>query len=308
MKKIIGLTLGIIMAVSVLGAVMSISAEEAETKDTKDIVKDLAENEIGMARAAEIALKDAGITADQVEFSKKINEFSNGNYVYEIHFLVRNNMKYEYEIDGFTETIREKNQEPWEPDDDMEYQGLAQAGQNFFITADEDTARAIEEAFIAAVADAGLKEDEAVTFKYGVDYENSKVVMAAGFFVPGKMKYDYDIELITNAVVDKNQDPWDAEDEMEYKDMMSGAALQLPAGESPAAVQGNIGDEEAKQIALKDAGYTEAEVRMKELRKDFDDGTEVYDVSFFGPDGMEYEYDIRVADGVIIDKNVEFDD
>lgn len=62
------------------------------------------------------------------------------------------------------------------------------------------------------------------------------------------------------------------------------------------------------QIALKDAGFTKADVTMIKCEKDFDDGVEKYDVDFYGPDGMKYEYDIRVSDGAIIDRSAEFDD
>ena len=47
---------------------------------------------------------------------------------------------------------------------------------------------------------------------------------------------------------------------------------------------------------------------MIKCEKDFDNGVEKYDVDFFGPDGMKYEYDIRVSDGAILERNVEVDD
>ena len=42
--------------------------------------------------------------------------------------------------------------------------------------------------------------------------------------------------------------------------------------------------------------------------KDIDDGVEVFEVEFIGPDGMKYDYDIRVSDGMITNKDVELDD
>ena len=45
-------------------------------------------------------------------------------------------------------------------------------------------------------------------------------------------------------------------------------------------------------------------------QKEFDDdlGIEKYDIDFFGPDGMKYEYDIKAADGAILERSAEFDD
>ena len=81
--------------------------------------------------------------------------------------------------------------------------------------------------------------------------------------------------------------------------------VSAPATSEPV---GTITDTDAKQIALSDAGLAESDVRMIKCQKDFDDGIEKYEVDFYGPNGMKYEYDIRVSDGAIIDKDAEFDD
>ena len=79
---------------------------------------------------------------------------------------------------------------------------------------------------------------------------------------------------------------------------------------APAAATGAITSEQALGIALQDAGFTEGEVNVVKNHSEFDDdyGVKKYDIDFFGPDGMKYEYDIKVADGVILDKDAEFDD
>jgi len=82
------------------------------------------------------------------------------------------------------------------------------------------------------------------------------------------------------------------------------------AAAAPAATGGAVDDAAALAIALADAGFTEADVNIIKCAIDFDDddGVEHYDVDFFGPDGMKYEFDIRVTDGAIIDRSAEFDD
>ena len=297
MKRTMGLIMGTVLAVSTVGMAMSVSAAEPANEN-------LFHDKMGITKAVEIALQDAGLTEDQVEFSKKVNEFSDGQYYYDIHFMTRGDSKYEYEVDAFTGDILERDQEPWEADDDMEYQGLADAGQEFFATEDEAILKVLEEAFEAAMKESGAEEADVITYKYGVSYDDGKVVLDVGFIVPGGMEYDYDIELGTGMITDMDQDIWNAEDDAEYHNLLTPPAKEAAA--QPA--QGAIDDEAAKQIALKDAGLAETDVQMIKCQKDFDDGVEKYDVDFYGPDGMKYEYDIRVSDGVIIDKDAEFDD
>ena len=292
-----GFILGGVLIVSSIGAAMSVSAAPASS--------DLLEDMIGMPEAVEIALQDAGLTEDQAEFSKKVNDYSDGQYIYDIHFINRGDTKYEYHVDAFTGKILEAEQEPWEADDDMDYKGLADAGQKFFSTEEEAILNTLEEAYLAALEEAGFTETDVIVYKYGVNYDDGKVALDVGFIIPGEMEYDYDIDLDTMMILDMDQDLWDAEDDAEYKNL-----LTPPAKEDAAAQPepGTIDDAAAKQIALKDAGLAESDVQMIKCQKEIDDGVEKYDVDFFGPDGMKYEYDIRVSDGVIIDKDAEFDD
>ena len=39
-----------------------------------------------------------------------------------------------------------------------------------------------------------------------------------------------------------------------------------------------------------------------------DDGIEKFEIEFRTPDFMEYEYDIKVSDGTILERNADFDD
>ena len=305
MKRPVSLAIAIIMATTFSITVMSASAAEAVPVGAAiDAVSIIAENEIGIAEAAKIALQDAGLTEGQVEFSKKINAFGDGKYKYEIDFIVRGNTKYDYEVDAFTGDILERDKELWEADDNMDYQGLQNAGQAFFDTGSEDVQKALEEAFQTAVKDAGVAETEIVAYQYGVGYDDGNVILEASFLIPNKMKYEYDVALATKAITDRDQEIWEAEDDMEYKNLLTPPADLAAA---PAAPQ-DTGALDYKAIALKDAGFSEADVRMIKCEKDFDDGIEIYEVEFFGPNGMKYEYDLRASDGAILEKDAEYDD
>ena len=294
MKKIMGLVLGAVLTVTSIGAVISVSAAETEFPD-------LFENKIGIIKAVEMALEDAGLTEDQAEFTKLANVYSDGQHIYDIHFINRGDTKYEYHLDAFTGEILERDHELWEVDDDLDYQALADAGQEFFST-DEEILKVFDEAFQTALTDAGLDAADVIVYKYGVSYDDGRVVFDAGFIVPGEMEYDYDIDLVTGKITDMDKDLWEADDDAEYKNLLTPPAKDAAA--APAAAD----ETDPKQIALKDAGFAEADVQMIKCVKDIDDGVEVFEVEFIGPDGMKYDYDIRVSDGMITNKDVELDD
>ena len=60
-----------------------------------------------------------------------------------------------------------------------------------------------------------------------------------------------------------------------------------------------ITEAEAQAIALEHAGLTEADISRLEVRKDFDDGRQEYDVEFHA-DRLEYEYEIDAVTGNIL--------
>ena len=60
-----------------------------------------------------------------------------------------------------------------------------------------------------------------------------------------------------------------------------------------------ITEAEAQAIALEHAGLTEADISRLEVRKDFDDGRQEYDVEFHA-DRLEYEYEIDAVTGKIL--------
>ncbi len=65
--------------------------------------------------------------------------------------------------------------------------------------------------------------------------------------------------------------------------------------------------DDAKQIALKDAGLTESDVTFKQAKSDFDDGISVYEIDFYS-NNKEYEYKIDAETGKILDREIDFDD
>lgn len=68
-----------------------------------------------------------------------------------------------------------------------------------------------------------------------------------------------------------------------------------------------ISEEEAKAIALKDAGLTEEEVSSIRVKMETDDGVQEYEVDFYAGD-KEYDYDIDAQTGEIRSKDMDIDD
>ncbi len=81
-----------------------------------------------------------------------------------------------------------------------------------------------------------------------------------------------------------------------------------PTPSSTAPTQtAEISQEEALAIAKKDAGVSDKEIFNLEVKLDKEDGIRVYEIEFDTTE-MEYEYDIAVSDGRIINREAEVKD
>lgn len=289
------------MGMAVIGTAMSVSAADSTVEAA---FTDSGAGNLTIDEAVETALTDAGLSKDAVTFSKVMSDYDNGVSVYDIHFMVPEQTKYEYEVDYATGSIIQREQEPWEAEDSFEYEALLTKESPYFDFTLQDVTQAFADAISAATSD--MPENSRL-YKLGTDYDDGMVLFNIGYLVPGEMKFDYKIDCATGSILGQETDPWEAEDDMEYAALLADVSAENAAADT-AAPSGSITEEEARNIALADAGFSESEVTRLESHKDFDDGIEQFDVSFNGPDGREYNYDISVADGRILDKEAEFDD
>lgn len=67
---------------------------------------------------------------------------------------------------------------------------------------------------------------------------------------------------------------------------------------------GPVTKDQALQIALTHAGYKQSEVQFPIVKKDYDDGMEVWEVEFH-KGFIEYNYDIEVSTGQIVDFDID---
>ncbi len=85
------------------------------------------------------------------------------------------------------------------------------------------------------------------------------------------------------------------------------ALFILAASPFTVCAANKITPEQAKQIAMKEAGVTDKDIKNAIVEYDTEDGVPVYEVEFIVK-GIEYSYDVRISDGVIIDVDTDVED
>ena len=113
-------------------------------------------------------------------------------------------------------------------------------------------------------------------------------------FAVNSTEYDYEINAYSGEILKYEKEPFEAKDTVR-EDGQSTAA---------ASAKETITEEEAKAIALADAGVSEADARLLYIERDREDGQIVYEVEFYS-DHAEYSYEIAAADGTILSKDCD---
>ena len=297
-KKLTGFIVGTLMLTLVAGTA-AFASENNGGASAKTAEKE--KQAIEMEDAAKIALEDAKVTEADAVIYKRIWEYSDNAEIFEIDFLIPGQVKYEYEIAANTGEILENDKENWETDDDREYKDLTSDKTS----GPEKVSKALEEAADTAIKDAGVKKEDVTICKLGTDYENGREVYVVEFLEEGKTKYEYEIATADGSIVFHEKELWEKEDDFEYQGLLHPETVtEKKDGESSAA----ISKTKAKEIALGDANLSENDVTITKCRMDYDDGAAKYEVEFRTPDGYEYEYEIDVETGKILDKDVELGD
>ena len=110
-------------------------------------------------------------------------------------------------------------------------------------------------------------------------------------FYAGQTEYDYDIDVKTGAILSFDQD----------------AESYVPAP-APAANNGaGITEQQALQIALKDAKVAQNAISRTRIKRDRENGRNVFEVEFH-VGRTEYNYDIDATTGAIVERDVDNDD
>lgn len=139
-----------------------------------------------------------------------------------------------------------------------------------------------------ALADAGIKEDDAVFSATEFKFEDGQYVYEVSF-TGGSAKYEYVINASNGAIISAN-----VEKDNSVNDRLSADSEQINYIKLSAA----------KQKALKNAGVIPAAATFTKAKLDIEDNFAVYEIEFF-TSTKEYEYEINAKSGNIIEKSVE---
>lgn len=145
----------------------------------------------------------------------------------------------------------------------------------------------LDEAKAIALKDAGFSESQVTIVRAHQDYDDGRLEYEVEFY-KDNVEYDYDIDAATGRIISRDYD----------------AEYYTPITNPGSSSSGNaITLDEAKAIALKDAGFSESQVTIVRARQDYDDGRLEYEVEFY-KDNVEYDYEIS-STGTILSRDYD---
>ncbi len=268
---------------------------------------------IGEEEAKSIALADAGIEEFAATFIKAKLDFDDGRMVYEVDFYAGNN-EYEYEIDALTGEIVSRDidleKSPSVPSTPSPSAPPAYIGE--------------DEATLIAGVHAGIAEHSDILFiRTKLDRDDGRAVYDIEF-VHENIEYDYEIDAVTGEILEFDMDIENYAITPSPTPVPTPASSVVPVNPSPVIPTptptpapsvpppfpsdiADIGEEQAKAIALAHAGLTEADVTRLSVKLERDDGHMTYEVEF-RQGRIEYEYEIDAVTGDILEWDSDYDD
>ncbi len=241
--------LGTVLTAGMLAASMAITASAVQI--TEDSAKT-------------IALENIGITSEDVLYMEAKMDYNDGKQIYEVDFLTKNYVEYDFDINAEDGTILYIEYE-WKS------APISELGAKETVT--------LEQAKTLAITHAGQKA-EAVTFKKTkTDLDDGRMIHEVEFYTADGKEYNYEIDAVTGTIIKWEYDTQD----------------YIPVFQT-----GNVTLEQAKTLAITHAGQTAEAVTFKKTKTDLDDGRMIYEVEFYTADGKEYDYEIDAVTGTII--------
>lgn len=144
-----------------------------------------------------------------------------------------------------------------------------------------------------ALKDAGYSEAEVVFVKVELDYDNGVKEYEVEFNVYGTdvvYEYEYDIRVSDGKILSKDVDT---------------ERVKVPGTNPGTGSSNDIGKQAALEAAYKAFGLTASEVKLIEVKKDYDDGVLVYEIEFAKGYDCEYSCDVIAATGSVVDMETD---
>ena len=152
-----------------------------------------------------------------------------------------------------------------------------------------------EQAKQIAVQAAGFKTSNVTFVKNEYGFDDGVAEYEIDFY-HGNTKYEYDIDATTGAIRSFDQD-------FEATAPVANTKVAAPKANAVAAPK-EITSDQALRIAMEHAGVAQKDISFPEVKKDFDDGKQIYEVEFHV--GLtEYSYDIDAATGAVLDFDID---
>lgn len=154
----------------------------------------------------------------------------------------------------------------------------------------------LDEAKLIVLTHAGLNEND-VTFNEAKLENDDGAAEYEIEFTADDIKYEYTINAADGKILEVSSEvmPTQTQAEVKFPD-----SSELTGG-----VAEQITLDEAKNIALKQSGFSEDQVLFTKAELDYDDGTAEYEIEFKA-NGAEYEYKINASTGRITESDVDY--
>lgn len=271
--------------------------------------------QITLEEAQAAALTDAGLTAEDVTFTKGKLDYDDGVAYYDVEFVC-GNTEFEYEINAATGDVYSKSKETFSTaagngaqngtqnsqTTDASQSG-SQSGQTAGTTQTTGTASEqidLSAAQAAALTDAGLAAEDVAFTKGELDYDDGVLTYEIEFCANG-CEYSYHINANTGAVCEKDWDDCDHARHHNGTGSGNGAGSGSATGTGAGNAYGvSVDLEEAKSIAVAQAGLSVSDVTFLKAKLDHDDGCAVYEIEFYY-DGVEHECKVSCSTGAVLE-------
>lgn len=258
-------------------------------------------NSIGNIAAEDIALKDAGIDYSQARIHRTEFDFDNGQYLYDVEFS-SNGVEYDYRIKASDGTILWRDSEPMDGYaanvNGNQTQGQAQQPSAEQQQAQETLAQAQE---TLAQAQEAQKQAEAA----------QKQAQEAAAQAQQQQQQAQEAQKQAEAAQKQTQQQKPeaapaAQQPAPQPQPAAPAAQQqtAPQQQQPAQNTSYISVDQAKNIALGQAGLSASGVNFGKTKLENDDGRAEYEIEFYSGT-TEYDYTIDAVTGNVLEYDVD---
>ena len=248
--------------------------------------------------ALDVVYGHAGVTAEEVIRVDVEFDSEHGVMIYEVEFETAGR-EGEYEIDASTgEILKSELKDRSSAGKDASYVGEAAARE-------------------VALAHAGVAAEDVLEIEVELDSDDHGMIYEVQFRT-GVREYEYKIDAVTGAVLTcETKDRKNASGESSQPGTSTGDSGSAgesgtsggDAGESGTSASSSyIGESAAKKAALSHAGVAESSTSYVKCYLEYENGTPACYCVEFKVDKTEYEYEIDLYSGAVLDYDVESHD